>query len=151
MKPMCPARQSASSDSESVVMSRPPTRSSPLSGLSMPAMRLSSVLLPDPDGPMSAVNSPGMMSKLMSFNTGTICPPRWYVLYRRRTSMNGGAELIDEPDDAASAFGALHGDFVAVVQLRSRIGDDLRARLDAFQHLDRIAELGARFDLRLDR
>ena len=48
----------------------------PLSGLSMPAMRLSSVVLPEPDGPMSAVKSPPAMSSVMSESTGTIWSPR---------------------------------------------------------------------------
>ena len=44
----------------------PPTRSSPASGLSMPAIRLSSVDLPEPDGPISATKSPAETSRLMS-------------------------------------------------------------------------------------
>jgi hypothetical protein len=38
--------------------------------LSMPAMRLRSVLLPDPEGPMSARNSPSAIVKLISLRTG---------------------------------------------------------------------------------
>ena len=37
-----------------------PTRTAPLVGLSIPAMRLSSVDLPLPDGPMMATASPGV-------------------------------------------------------------------------------------------
>ena len=39
-------------------------------GLSMPAMRLSSVDLPEPDGPISATKSPAAMSSVMSTSTG---------------------------------------------------------------------------------
>jgi len=76
MKPTVPARQSASSRSLSRVMSTPSKRSSPESGLSMPAIRLSSVDLPDPDGPISPRKSPARTSSVMSVSTGTTCPPR---------------------------------------------------------------------------
>ena len=51
---------------------REPTRS----GLSMPATRFSSVLLPDPDGPIIATKSPSRMTRVMSVSTGSTCPPR---------------------------------------------------------------------------
>src|SRR3972149_3969414 len=60
-----------SSASVSAAMSMPATLSMPRSGLSMPAIRLRSVLLPEPDGPMRATKSPALTSRLKSFNTGT--------------------------------------------------------------------------------
>ena len=45
---------------------RRPRAASPASGLSIPAIRLSSVLLPEPDGPISATKSPAAMAKEMS-------------------------------------------------------------------------------------
>src|SRR5436189_9938 len=57
-------------------MSSPPTNSKPESGLSMPAMRLSSVDLPEPDGPMSPRKSPSGISSEMSIRTGTTWPRR---------------------------------------------------------------------------
>ena len=53
-------------------------------GLSMPAMRFSKVLLPDPDGPISAVNSPRWISSVISVSTGTICPPHASVNWLRK-------------------------------------------------------------------
>ena len=47
-----------------------------LLGLSMPAIRLSSVLLPEPLGPISATNSPCATSSSMSRSTGMAWPPR---------------------------------------------------------------------------
>ena len=77
MKPTCAARQSASDASGNDEMSTPSTSSSPLSGRSIPAIRFSSVLLPEPDGPISAIKSPVAMSSEMSDSTGTVCAPRW--------------------------------------------------------------------------
>ena len=46
-------------------------KSTPLSGLSMPAIRLSSVLLPEPEGPISAVKAPDGIARLISRSTST--------------------------------------------------------------------------------
>src|SRR6185436_12352867 len=131
MKPTCAARQSASSVSPSAAMSRPPTRSSPESGLSIPAIRLRSVVLPEPEGPISAVKSPGWMSSVMSESTGTICPPRVYDLARCRISTSGSVTLL-----------LRDGNRRAVPDFLSRIEDDALAGLEAL-HLDQVAELAA--------
>src|SRR5213594_676136 len=55
---MSVARQRAKADSLSCATSVPATVMAPASGRSMPAMRLSSVVLPDPDGPLRPRNSP---------------------------------------------------------------------------------------------
>ena len=52
MKPMCRARQAASARSDRRLISVSPMRTVPRVGRSMPAMRLSSVDLPEPDGPI---------------------------------------------------------------------------------------------------
>ena len=77
MKPTFAARQSDSSASLSVAMSMPAISIVPAVGLSMPAMRLSKVLLPEPLGPISATNSPAATSSSMPISTGISCPPRW--------------------------------------------------------------------------
>jgi hypothetical protein len=56
MMPIRSRRSTASSFSGSLVMSWPATRTAPASGRSSPDPHCSSVLLPDPDGPMTAVN-----------------------------------------------------------------------------------------------
>ena len=71
MYPTWLARQWASCVRDSLVMSVPPTWIVPALGLSMPAMRLSSVLLPDPLAPISDTKSPLSMAKLTSLS-GTI-------------------------------------------------------------------------------
>jgi hypothetical protein len=76
MKPTLLARQSARPPSPSVAMSTPPISMVPLVGWSMPAMRLSRVLLPEPEGPISATNSPAITSSWMSSSTGMGWPPR---------------------------------------------------------------------------
>ena len=51
-----------------------PTRTAPLVGLSIPAMRLSSVDLPLPDGPMMATASPGSTRRLTSSTAAAAAP-----------------------------------------------------------------------------
>jgi len=76
MKPTEWARQRASSFSERPVISTPATLTEPESAESMPAIRFKRVLLPEPEGPMSARNSPRAMSKLMPVKTGSTWLPR---------------------------------------------------------------------------
>src|ERR1051325_1267826 len=71
MKPTWRARQLASADSLKRETSRPSTVMLPPVGRSMPAMRLRSVVFPEPDGPMSARKSPRGTSNVMPFSTGT--------------------------------------------------------------------------------
>ena len=52
-------RNRAAPASDSMSTRSSPTRTAPLVGRSIPAMRLSSVDLPLPDGPMMATASPG--------------------------------------------------------------------------------------------
>ena len=56
--PMCWRRMMASSFSSMPTSDSPATTTSPSSGTSRPAMMLSSVDLPQPDGPITATNSP---------------------------------------------------------------------------------------------
>jgi hypothetical protein len=54
------------------VTSRPPMCSVPACCWLKPAMRRSSVDLPDPEGPRSAKNSPGATPSVMSRSTGVV-------------------------------------------------------------------------------
>ncbi len=67
---MCVARQRAASDSLNLVTSVPATATDPASGRSIPAIRFSSVVLPDPEGPIKPRNSPSGTSSEMSRSTG---------------------------------------------------------------------------------
>ena len=57
-------------------MRSPPTVMLPPVGESSPPIRLSSVVLPEPDGPISATKSPFSMSRSMPCSTSTFCLPR---------------------------------------------------------------------------
>jgi hypothetical protein len=77
MKPTCAARQSASSPSRSCAMFTPPISMVPPVGWSMPAIRFSKVLLPEPLGPIRAMNSASLTSRSTPSSTGMNCSPRW--------------------------------------------------------------------------
>ena len=62
--PTCLRRNRAAPASDSMSTRSSPTRTEPEVGRSIPAMRLSSVDLPDPDGPMMATASPGSIRTL---------------------------------------------------------------------------------------
>ena len=69
MKPILRRRNKVRSRSPSAVSSCPPTQIRPASGASMPLTRLSSVLLPLPLRPSSAMNSPWAKSAEASSKT----------------------------------------------------------------------------------
>ena len=68
--PTCRRRNRAAPASLSMSTRSSPTRTAPLVGRSIPAMRLSRVDLPLPDGPMIATASPAATSRLMSATAG---------------------------------------------------------------------------------
>src|ERR1039458_4062158 len=72
-------------------MSRPSTSTAPRSGSISAAIRLSSVVLPDPLGPYSATSSPAPTDSdtPSTARTGSSSPP-WSVLTRSRSSSIGG-------------------------------------------------------------
>ncbi len=69
MNPTLRLRHLASAPSDSWPTSVPATITLPDVGRSMPAIRFSSVVLPEPDGPMSATNSPSGTSRLNPSST----------------------------------------------------------------------------------
>ena len=68
--PTCRRRKRAAAVSDSVSTRSPPTRTAPPVGRSIPAMRLSSVDFPLPDGPMIATASPAATARLTSETAG---------------------------------------------------------------------------------
>src|SRR5580704_5291650 len=64
--------------------SSPPSSTRPWSGVSNPARMRSRVVLPQPDGPSSAKNSPGKMSRLSRFTAGV--PAKRLETAAKRTS-----------------------------------------------------------------
>ena len=71
MNPMLRDRQRASAGPRSCPMFVLLTTMSPEDGESMPPIRLSSVVLPLPDGPMRATKSPAVTSSDRPSRTGT--------------------------------------------------------------------------------
>ena len=57
------------------VTGTPLTRTTPFEGASRPAVRFSTVLLPQPEGPTIATNSCGLTAKVMSSIAATSPPP----------------------------------------------------------------------------
>ncbi len=62
-KPTWRALQAVSLWAERAVISSPDTATLPVVGRSSPPSRFRSVVLPEPEGPMKATNSPGSMSR----------------------------------------------------------------------------------------
>jgi hypothetical protein len=50
----------------------PSIRTCPVCACAKPAISRSKVVLPQPDGPRKAKNSPGEMARFMSFSTGVL-------------------------------------------------------------------------------
>src|SRR3954469_21725737 len=96
MKPTLLARHRVISASERRPRSWPWTMTSPLVARSSPATRFSSVVLPDPDGPMSARYSPSATERSRSERTGITNSSRRYSLYQPFRVMED-ASAMKEP------------------------------------------------------
>src|SRR5450759_5564238 len=94
------------------VMSRPSTSTRPVSGSSSPASTRRAVVLPQPEGPSSATNSPGAMSSVSPSRacTGPYAPPQGELMSAPRMS------ATDRPD------GTRQGVAVALYDLRRAYG-----------------------------
>ena len=105
-KPTFRERHSASCAGVIALTSAPPTRMLPLVGLSSPAMRLSSVDLPEPEGPMSAVKVPCSMSIDSPVNTSIRSASRRKVLWTFRISTSAmlPTPLYGDPACVLSVF-----------------------------------------------
>ena len=75
MKPMWSRRSFVSSLSSRLLMSTPATVTSPEVGLSSPARMCMSVDLPEPEGPMTAVRRPAVMSTETPRRASTAASP----------------------------------------------------------------------------
>src|SRR5881394_3325021 len=73
---MCCDRHRESAPPRRPLISTPFTSTPPWVGESNPPIRLSSVVLPDPDGPISARNSPFGIVRSTPFSTSTRSLPR---------------------------------------------------------------------------
>ena len=78
--PICRRRKSVRSRSFSVAEVRAVDEHAPASGVARPAIRCSSVLLPDPLAPMTARNCPAATSSEIPASASTVCLPLAEVL-----------------------------------------------------------------------
>src|SRR3954469_19381361 len=108
----------------------PATSMTPEVGASRPPIRLRSVVLPEPDGPINARNSPGAMRRSTPFRTSIRSPPRVKYLWTFST-----------PTSVSDAIGdALFGcDLRASRKIGGRTDHDALTGTQAGRHLDAIA------------
>src|SRR5215207_7484548 len=123
MKPMCLARQVASVRSDRLLISVSPIRIVPRVGRSMPASRLSSVDLPDPEGPIRPMKSPSPTVIDTRSSTGISIASRLYDLVTSRSSISD-----------INGLGPFQADGAAVGEGRRRVDDDHLARHDTALH-----------------
>src|SRR5690625_2323186 len=79
MNPAVDLRTRVNSRSFILVMSAPPSRTVPSSTLSSPEAQCSRVDFPDPEGPVTATNSPGPTSAVTQSKARTTSSPDRYV------------------------------------------------------------------------
>src|SRR4051812_1514589 len=110
---------------------RPPISTVPALGRSSPAMMLSSVDLPQPDGPTSTANSPLSMSRSMPFSTSRLANvfdrPRMLSAAMMTPSLDSSR---GEPTHEIPSAEQVH-------QQRRKSGDQHRSILHAVQRLGR--------------
>ena len=86
------------------VTSMPPTDTVPAVGRSIAPMRLSSVVLPEPDGPVTATNSPGAIARSTPSSATTRPSSNVRVTPAKRTSASLTAQRLHRPQ-----VGRAHG------------------------------------------
>src|ERR1041385_528501 len=84
MNPPCRARHCVTRLRDVCVVWSPAGVVLPAEGTSSPPSRFSSVVLPEPLGPIKATNSPASTSRFKACSTCICSPPRAYVLPRPR-------------------------------------------------------------------
>src|SRR4051812_46271880 len=114
----------------------------PLVGRSRHPRMCISVDLPEPDGPVTATNSPASTSRFAPRSARTVTSPTWYVLTRSRIEITGISCSLPSASAAAATAGpartptALRSEqrVVRVISAWCRcsgvdddVGDDLRA------------------------
>ena len=104
--PSVPSLAAVSASSDSVSIRRPCSRYSPAVGRSSRPIRLSSVLLPEPDGPIMAANSPGASARSMPCSTSvSIGVPMPYDLRMPRSSTIGAGAAVTAGSPAPGRAG----------------------------------------------
>src|SRR5512143_2118648 len=142
MKPMFALRHFASAPSLIVETSRSPTTIRPEVGRSMPAMRFRSVVLPEPEGPMSAMKSPSSTVSDRLSSTVRTWVSRVYCFTSESMRMREVAELM------RLSFWSVLLDADLLLRApgmrgRGGVGDDLLAAREARRRLHLRARGGA--------
>src|SRR5215510_8796256 len=128
------------------VISSPATVTLPSDGTSSPPSRFSKVVLPEPLGPMNAMNSPASTSRLSPWRTWISSPPRRYVLPSPRARIS--ASPLPRPSILTiktpmhrlpASFLALHARGLAVAQILDAGRHDLLAVGQPRQNLALVA------------
>src|SRR5450756_1215830 len=114
----------------------------PWVGVSRPPSRFSSVVLPEPDGPIRARKSPDGMSRFTPCRTSIRSPPRrnslWRLVARTRISLDMDRPLMETEKGTACCVNLLHDDAVTVFQHGRRFEHQPFTGCEARDHLDAV-------------
>src|SRR5262245_28073813 len=122
------------------VTSRSPNRISPLLGRMNPASTISSVVLPDPDGPRRVMNSPLAISRLTLSSAAV--RPNVLVTSRIEIGREIVALFIDTPTAAFLAMRGGRASMTCPPGLQEAVGQRLllHERVEALHHLIRVLD-----------
>src|SRR5262249_5609036 len=111
-------RKRASASSSRALKGVPLTTTSPLSGRSRPAITISSVDFPEPEGPIRPIASPGATRRLMSFRICTRAAPLPSERLTLEMEMVSAAGLLGAGDSVRLSMLRSYGTFAAWVERR---------------------------------
>src|SRR6516164_3856029 len=111
-------RKRASASSSRALKGVPLTTTSPLSGRSSPAITISSVDLPEPDGPIRPIASPGATRRLISFRICTRAAPPPSERLMLEMEMVSGAGPVRAGDKMRLSMARSYGTFAGWVERR---------------------------------
>src|SRR5215472_7526063 len=144
MKPTWRARHSVSLPRDMCVISSRATVMLPAEGTAKPPRRLSSVVLPEPLGPMKATNSPCSTSRFSPCRTWISSPPRWYLLSSPLTLIKLDPFLTPSTRTIVASLRLLfHFYCLAVAQVLGAAHHQFVPGRDASHHFDIAATLCA--------
>src|SRR4030081_634167 len=113
-------RNRASASSSSALKGGPLTTTSPLSGRSSPAITISSVDFPEPDGPISPIASPGATLRSISLRIWTRAAPERSDRLTLEMDMVSGCKPASDEDSMRLSMRGSYGIFIAAVEGRLR-------------------------------
>src|SRR5947209_3411275 len=114
-------RKRASASSSRALKGVPLTTTSPLSGRSRPAITISRVDLPEPDGPIRPIASPAATRRLMSFRIWTRAAPEPSERLTFEMEMVSGSRPANDEGSMRLSMARSYGTFAVGVERRARI------------------------------